>query len=270
MGFKKISIYITMGVEKSAQKLNTGNSTLMGVLYLFSGIRIRKELALDMPIRMKITTYEEAFKLIGVPFPLDKRGKNVIKSLEEKGHTEKSICFAIWKENEYLSKAYVYKSNFWPTFEKCIKQWSWPAGDPRWDTYWAKKKELKKAREKQDTIKAERRDKVFKKRYNDEVIGFIYFIQGENGGPIKIGYTKDIEQRLKELQTGYPDILKLLIAFPGNHEYEKALHRQLKLYRLNGEWFKPDPAVFRKINELSAINKELKQRRPKTKWEDYC
>lgn len=225
-----------------------------------------------MPSRMKITTYEQAFKLIGVPWPMNQKFKALINNLEGNGHTERSISFAIWKENENLCKAWVHGNRFWMEFENCILKWSWPAGDPRWDKYWAKKKELKKARESQQKLSADNKDRVHAKRYNSDTTGFVYFIQGESGGPIKIGYTTDIERRLKDLQTGYPDILKLLMAFRGNQEYEKALHKQLQPYRLSGEWFKPDPAIYKKMNELSALNLEIKHRRskPKTTWNDYC
>lgn len=225
-----------------------------------------------MPARGKISTYEQAFRLIGAPWPMKQKFEAIISNLEVNGHTEKSICYAIWKENEKLCKAYVlHRKYFWRTFEECIMKWSWPAGDPRWKKYWDKKKELRRARECQAKIKEDKKDKVFTKRCNSDAIGFIYFIQGVNGGPIKIGYSTNIETRLRELQTGYPDVLRLLLAFRGNMKHEKALHRQLNTYRLNGEWFSPAPFVLEKIEKLRKINTDLETwKPPKNRWNDYC
>ncbi len=101
--------------------------------------------------------------------------------------------------------------------------------------------------------------------------GFIYFVQGECGGPIKIGYTNDIEKRLRALQTGYPDILKLLLAFPGNPQYEKLVHKQLDKYRLQGEWFKPSPEVMNRIRDFKIMNNRVivKQQKEKINQRDY-
>lgn len=34
--------------------------------------------------------------------------------------------------------------------------------------------------------------------------GYVYFVQCEGGGPVKIGATRNLEQRLLALQTGCP------------------------------------------------------------------
>ena len=70
--------------------------------------------------------------------------------------------------------------------------------------------------------------------------GFVYFIQSEMAGqPIKIGYTKNIESRLKQLQTGHPASLALLGQLPGPQSLETSLHKTFAADRLYGEWFKP-------------------------------
>jgi len=60
-----------------------------------------------------------------------------------------------------------------------------------------------------------------------------------DGGPIKMGYTEYVEQRLKSLQTGHYDTLKILKAISGSIKSERALHKKIKHIRLRGEWFKP-------------------------------
>jgi hypothetical protein len=198
-----------------------------------------------MPVR--ITKYEQAFELIRVP--LNDKAIGILARLEKEGHTEKSICFAVWKEEE---KLYQYRRDerFWGIFINSVRKWSWPKGDPRWDEYWKKKNEEKRAKKIQDEI---RRQQELKRQANGKRFpGYIYFVQGENGGPIKIGYTKDIAERIRALQTGYPDTLKLLLAIPGNVAKEQLLHLEFKEYRLHGEWFKPVKKVLDKIAELEA------------------
>ena len=65
----------------------------------------------------------------------------------------------------------------------------------------------------------------------------LYIIQSDNFGAIKIGRSKDPQKRLKELQTGNPNKLKLIATFKDKGWLEKILHEKLAKYRLNGEWF---------------------------------
>jgi len=195
-----------------------------------------------MPVR--ITKYEQAFDMLMIP--MSNKAIGIIARLEKEGHTEKSICFAIWKEEESLFK-YRRDQRFWGIFVNSIKKWSWPKGDPRWDDYWKKKKEEERAKQIQIEL---RKKQTLKMQDKKRFPGFIYFIQGESGGPIKIGYTTDVQSRIRTLQTGYPDTLKLLLAIPGNFNNEQTLHFELKEYRVQGEWFKPVPVVLDKIKQL--------------------
>jgi hypothetical protein len=81
---------------------------------------------------------------------------------------------------------------------------------------------------------------------------YVYFIQADEAGPIKIGFTAgDPQARLNQLQTGNPSALKLLGAIKGTTAKERELHAALSEHRLQGEWFKPHPSV------VSAIDAEL-------------
>lgn len=95
---------------------------------------------------------------------------------------------------------------------------------------------------------------------------YIYFIQPLTGGPIKIGSALNVAQRIKELQTGSAAPLCLLASITGTVKEERALHRQLKEYRLSGEWFSPGEEVLAAVQaakdgrEISEII--LKDDRP--------
>lgn len=65
----------------------------------------------------------------------------------------------------------------------------------------------------------------------------IYLIQANLGTPYKIGIARDVDARLRTLQTGNPCRLSIVNAFPGGQELEVKIHRALKDERLVGEWF---------------------------------
>ena len=65
----------------------------------------------------------------------------------------------------------------------------------------------------------------------------LYLIQSDKSGMIKIGRSVDPEKRLKNLQTGNPNRLKLIAVFENQGYREKLLHEELDKFRKKGEWF---------------------------------
>lgn len=208
-----------------------------------------------MPYR--VTTYKMAFEGV-LDIKIDDKIKRLIKELEEEGHTEKSISFAIWKAQDKLC-AFKRDNRFISILRNEINKWSWKKGDPRWDEYWKKRKESEKAKRMRQEIENYNKDEFEKKRMQGiansppkEPKGYVYFIQGLCGGAIKVGYSVDPNKRLKELQTGYPDTLTILLMIPGTEQTEKTLHRQFESSRLKGEWFRPDEYLIDAIKNLKA------------------
>lgn len=71
----------------------------------------------------------------------------------------------------------------------------------------------------------------------------LYFIQSAVTGAIKIGRSKHPKKRLRQLQTGSPHKLRILLVIEHNGHREKILHQRLKHHRIRygrGEWFGPD------------------------------
>ena len=64
----------------------------------------------------------------------------------------------------------------------------------------------------------------------------VYFIQSLD--TIKIGCTKNLNERIKGIQTSNPHGLVVIGAIKGNSFEEKAIHKKLEKYRVTGEWFK--------------------------------
>jgi hypothetical protein len=58
------------------------------------------------------------------------------------------------------------------------------------------------------------------------------------GDHIKIGTTRNLDNRLKTLQTGQATRLMLVGSCPGDSRMERSLHRQFAEFRVSGEWFK--------------------------------
>ena len=71
-------------------------------------------------------------------------------------------------------------------------------------------------------------------------IGGVYFVQIQDHGPIKIGTTRNVRDRLRGLQTSHPYQLRLLGVMPGRHAEEAGLHVRFARHHISGEWFHPD------------------------------
>jgi hypothetical protein len=75
----------------------------------------------------------------------------------------------------------------------------------------------------------------------DIKFSFIYFIQGVDGGPVKIGRSVDVERRLAEMQKDSPVRLVVRETLRGGAADEHRLQKQFTANRIHGEWFEPHP-----------------------------
>ena len=72
----------------------------------------------------------------------------------------------------------------------------------------------------------------------------VYFLQAQQGGPVKIGCTHDLARGLHTLSTGSPSPLRVLaIVAGGTTDTEAELHASFTGARLQGEWFRPTEEV---------------------------
>ncbi len=65
----------------------------------------------------------------------------------------------------------------------------------------------------------------------------VYLMNAEGTSRYKIGFAKDPNVRLRELQTGCPYPLKIVAASNGDRDRERKLHARFSDYRQCGEWF---------------------------------
>jgi len=68
----------------------------------------------------------------------------------------------------------------------------------------------------------------------------LYIVQSGTTGAFKVGRSSDVEARLKQLQTGSPYTLRIILVLKGQGHLERELHRRLRGYESQqegGEWF---------------------------------
>ncbi len=85
--------------------------------------------------------------------------------------------------------------------------------------------------------------------------GEVYFVQGVDGGPIKIGWTTSIKLRFSSLQTGSPVRLRVIALIQGvERVVQSELHDIFEEFRLHGEWFEDAPALTEYIERLANVD----------------
>lgn len=68
--------------------------------------------------------------------------------------------------------------------------------------------------------------------------GFVYFVERGVGGPIKIGWSQDVDRRVTELQTANAELLRVIGKIPGRMRNEALMHERFSHLRMEAEWFR--------------------------------
>lgn len=66
---------------------------------------------------------------------------------------------------------------------------------------------------------------------------YVYAIRAMPDGPVKLGHTVNIEQRLRQLQTGAHERLAVIWQTLGDVNAERRLHMIFGNFRIHLEWF---------------------------------
>lgn len=105
-----------------------------------------------------------------------------------------------------------------------------------------------------------------RKPTNINQVQILYVLQNGNTNQYKIGITDNLNRRIKQLQTGCPEELKIITVWYHSkrniiEKYEKTLHRYFTKcgcrIRPKGEWFelcKPDIYNLCKPNSIAEQN----------------
>lgn len=86
--------------------------------------------------------------------------------------------------------------------------------------------------------------------YMSRLRGYVYFVQAGTVGPIKIGTSVNVKDRMASIQVHCPEPLRLLGVTRGGLVLEQAFHRRFAAHRLHHEWFEPCPPIFKLLNQL--------------------
>jgi hypothetical protein len=68
-------------------------------------------------------------------------------------------------------------------------------------------------------------------------LGYVYVIASEDNKRVKIGHSIDPLRRIRTMQYGSSQRLRLIGAFPGGKSDEETLHSLLRDVQVHGEWF---------------------------------
>ena len=94
-----------------------------------------------------------------------------------------------------------------------------------------------------------------------ETVAYVYFVQASKSKRIKIGSAIEPKKRLKSLQTGSPEKLKLLTTIefkskPQASAMERLFHKKFNNLRTAGEWFECAEELKECLEGLGALTSE--------------
>lgn len=82
--------------------------------------------------------------------------------------------------------------------------------------------------------------------------GLVYVVQGLEGSPVKVGFSRSHGARLAMLQVGNPHPLRVVTSAVGTMIDERKIHAALGPERMVGEWFAWLPRTERFVTHLRA------------------
>lgn len=86
-----------------------------------------------------------------------------------------------------------------------------------------------------------------------QFVNFVYFIKPIGmDGPVKVGMTIDVGQRLDSLQCASPFPLELIFAFEGSPKLERRFHAYFNDSHSHGEWFRWSDRIAETIEAINA------------------
>jgi hypothetical protein len=93
------------------------------------------------------------------------------------------------------------------------------------------------------------RPRVTRANRNQKMKGrsWVYFAQLASG-PVKIGQSRQVPQRMKALQTAHHEEVRLIGLLPEQDVTEHEVQSKFARFRIRGEWFSPAPQIL----ELAA------------------
>lgn len=100
----------------------------------------------------------------------------------------------------------------------------------------------------------------------------VYVIRrsGDTSGPVKIGYSADIQRRLADMMTSAPEGFEVIYALDGDRNLERTLHQHFSEKRSKREWFNLTEEEICSIPEIKAtIERDYEQRHIPTPADEF-
>jgi len=118
----------------------------------------------------------------------------------------------------------------------------------------------KKQKKKTQPIKPPSPPEELKPEGNKSKEGFVYYIQEEMDGSIKIGWSKDPLRRLTDHETSNPRDLRMVVYVKGSQEDEKEIQKKYSKFKTKGEWFRPEKPLLVHIEREKSKFFEIVQK----------
>lgn len=192
----------------------------------------------------KIMTIEQMIEAIGI------KNKDIfldaIEDLMQEDYSETGIKYVMSMYMVQRKLSMYDNDKLGNIFKNEVRKYAFKKNDERWNDRNKRIEEKKAADQIRKEITVNK--SVEKSKLKTDT-GYVYFIQPENGGPIKIGYSKNVKNRLTTLQTS--NAYKLVVIGEVNAPMvaEQKLHMYLKHAKTYGEWFEPDEIVLETIKK---------------------
>ena len=74
--------------------------------------------------------------------------------------------------------------------------------------------------------------------------GWVYLVQNLRNGDLKIGHSRNVPERVRNIQRGVAGRVRLVDSFPGSLADEARAKQMFRTLRIHGEWFAPAPDIF--------------------------
>lgn len=85
----------------------------------------------------------------------------------------------------------------------------------------------------------------------------VYFLAADSLGMVKIGTTRNLEQRLMDIRISCPVPIRVVYQRPGGHRMETEFHRRFAAQWSHGEWFRMEGEL---RDFLDVMTKEAETR----------
>jgi hypothetical protein len=105
-----------------------------------------------------------------------------------------------------------------------------------------------------ETQQAERDQRAIRnviKQFQSAGESFVYLL--EAGNSYKVGYSKNIDQRVRAFNTAAKTPCRIIAIAPGGRKLERTLHSRFFSFRISREWFSHSSVLLNRFQKLPGV-----------------